>query len=663
MTIQEAEKKIESLRKQLRYHSDRYYNKDAPEISDFEYDRLYRELEELEAEYPQFYDENSPTVKVGGAVSGQFSEVKHEVPMQSLSDVFSFGELRDFLVKTDAAVGQPVEYSIEPKIDGLSVSLEYVNGKLVRGSTRGNGSVGEDVTENLKTVSGVPLKIDNAPELLEVRGEVYMPRDAFIKLNEMREAEEQPLFANPRNAAAGSLRQLDSTVTASRKLSVFIFNIQRVVGKAFDRHSEGLNFLEKCGFAVVPLRIVTTGAENVIKHIEKIGELRGELPFDIDGAVVKADLLKVREALGTTTKAPKWAVAFKYPPEEKETLLEDIYIQVGRTGVLTPNAKLKTVRLAGTSVSRATLHNMANITEKDIRIGDRVVVRKAGDIIPEVVCSVPEKRTGEERVFEMPKTCPECGAPVMRQEGEAAYRCTGGNCPAQRLRNIIHFASKQCMDIDGMGPSVAEALVEKGLIKDVSDLYGITETDLLSLDKFAEKASENLVEAIEKSKQAGLSRVLFALGIPLIGGRGAKLIAQHFGSIEAVINASAEEISAINDIGGKMAESVVGYFSNENNLRLVKRLKEYGVDMTEQQAELTDRRFEGKTFVLTGTLSGYTRNQAKAIIESFGGKASGSVSGKTDYVLAGEEAGSKLDKALKLGVTVISEEDFGEMIK
>lgn len=663
MNINDAEKRIQELRALIRYHSERYYNQDAPEISDFEYDRLYRELEDLEAEFPLLFDENSPTVKVGGTASVQFSEVAHTVPMQSLSDVFSFEELTDFVVKTDEAAGEKVEYCVEPKIDGLSVSVEYVNGVLTRGSTRGNGTVGEDVTENIKTVKGLPHKIENAPEFLEVRGEVYMPEEAFLKLNEIREAAEEPLFANPRNAAAGSLRQLDSKVTASRNLQIFIFNIQQINGMEFSRHSEGLDMLEKWGFPVVQQRTVVTGAENIIDHISKIGEMRGELPYDIDGAVVKADVLAIREKLGTTTKAPKWAVAFKYPPEEKETLLEDIYIQVGRTGVLTPNALLKTVRLAGTNVSRATLHNLDNIRDKDIRIGDTVIVRKAGDIIPEVARSLPEKRTGNEQIFEMPATCPECGAPVARVEGEAAYKCTGTNCPAQRLRNIVHFASKGCMDIEGMGPANVEALLENGLITDAADIYSLKPGQLLTLDKFAEKASENLVTAIEKSKKAGLARVLFALGIPLIGSRGAKLIAQRFGSVENVINADVEEISSIPDVGEKMGASVKRFFENEKNLDLVKRLLDAGVDMTEEVAELSDRRFEGMTFVLTGTLPTYTRDEAKAIIEGFDGKASGSVSKKTTYVLAGEEAGSKLDKAISLGVTVIDEAQFNEMIK
>ncbi len=663
MNIKDAEKRISELRKLIKYHSDRYYNQDSPEISDFEYDKLYRELEDLEAEFPLLYDETSPTVRVGGTASGQFSQVRHSVPMQSLSDVFSFDELRAFVNRTDIAAGEQVEYCVEPKIDGLSVSVEYVNGVLTRASTRGNGNVGEDVTENIKTVKGLPHKIENAPEFLEVRGEVYMPEAAFLKLNEAREAADEPLFANPRNAAAGSLRQLDSSVTASRNLRIFFFNIQQIQGMEFSRHSLGLDYLAKCGLPVVEQRIVTKGAENIIAHIEKIGEMRGELPYDIDGAVIKADMLSVRERLGTTTKAPKWAAAFKYPPEEKETILEDIYIQVGRTGVLTPNAQLKTVRLAGTNVSRATLHNLANIRDKDIRIGDKVIVRKAGDIIPEVARSLPEKRTGSERIFEMPTVCPECGAAVMQVEGEAAYKCTGSACPAQRLRNIIHFASKGCMDIEGMGPANVAALVENGLISDVADIYSLKAEQLLVLDKFAEKASENLVAAIERSKSAGLARVLFALGIPLIGSRGAKLIAERFGSVENIIEAEAEEIAAIPDVGEKMAESVKSYFENDKNRELVEKLEKAGVKMTEEAAELTDKRFEGMTFVLTGALPTYTRDEAKAIIEGFGGKASGSVSKKTTYVLAGQEAGSKLDKALSLGVEVIDEERFREMIK
>ncbi len=663
MNISEAKERIDELRSLIKYHSDRYYNSDAPEISDFEYDKLYRELENLEAEYPQFYDENSPTVKVGGAASEQFAPVTHSVPMQSLGDVFSEEELKAFIRKTDEAAGEQLEYSVEPKIDGLSVSLEYENGVFVRGSTRGNGTVGEDVTENLKTVGGIPKKIKNAPEILEVRGEVYMPKEKFLKLNELREAEGEALFANPRNAAAGSLRQLDSRITAERGLKVYIFNIQRIEGKSFLRHSEGLDYLKSCGFSVIENRAVLKGEEKIAAHIEKIGEMRGELSYDIDGAVVKADVLSVRDRLGTTTKAPKWAIAYKYPPEEKETLLENIYVQVGRTGVLTPNATLKTVRLAGTNVSKATLHNMDNIKDKDIRIGDTVVVRKAGDIIPEVVRSVKEKRSGNETPFEMPLFCPQCGAPVIRLDGEAAYRCTGSACPAQRLRHIIHYASKPCMDIEGLGPSVSEALVNHGLIRDVSDLYALTENDLLVLDKFAEKSAENLIAAIEKSKTAGLERLLFAIGIPLIGARGAKLTAQRFGTVEAVMSAKSEDISAIPDIGEKMADSIVRYFSATDNISLIERLKAYGVETAAKEKAVTGGRFEGKTFVLTGTLSGYTRDEAKKIIESLGGKASGSVSKKTDYVLAGEAAGSKLDKAQALGINIITEEEFNEMIK
>ena len=663
MNSLDAQKKITELRNQLAYHSDRYYNSDTPEISDFEYDKLYRQLENLEAQFPQFYDENSPTVKVGGKASAQFAQVEHKVQMQSLGDVFSKEELFAFIEKTNALAEEDIEYCVEPKIDGLSVSLEYINGVFQRGSTRGNGSVGEDVTENLRTVAGIPMNIHDAPPFLEVRGEVYMPTSNFIKLNEEREETSQPLFANPRNAAAGSLRQLDSKITALRGLSIYIFNIQRIEGKTFARHSEGLDYLRKCGFSVVENTAVVKGGENVYAHIEKIGEMRGELPYDIDGAVVKADLLTTREALGSTTKAPKWAIAYKYPPEEKETILEDIYIQVGRTGVLTPNAKLRTVRLAGTNVSRATLHNMANIKEKDIRIGDTVIVRKAGDIIPEVARSIPEKRTGEEKIFKMPETCPECGAPVVQTEGEAAYRCTDSTCPAQRLRNIIHYASKPCMDIEGLGPSVVKALVDAGFVKDVSDLYTLTYENALTLDKFAEKAAENLINAIEKSKTKGLEHLLFALGIPLIGARGAKLIVENMGNIENILTAKPEQLSVIPDIGDKMAESVVKYFENQDNKLLVMKLKSYGVNTTCQKKDTGDNRFAGKTSVLTGTLSGYTRSQAKEIIEGLGGKASGSVSKKTDFVLAGEEAGSKLDKAQELGVKIISEEEFTQMIK
>ncbi len=649
--------RIEKLRQTIEYHNNLYYNNDAPEISDFEYDMMMRELLQLEEEHPEYDDENSPTKHVGGIKSEIFTAVTHTVPMQSLADVFSKEELCDFVAK----IGEDVPFSVEPKIDGLSVSLEYSNGVFVRGSTRGDGNVGEDVTENLKTVGGFPKRFDNAPEYLEVRGEVYMPEESFKRLNSQCEAEGKPTFANPRNAAAGSLRQLDSEVTKSRELKIFVFNVQRVEGMEFKTHSESLDFLAEKGFATVPDRRVLCGGENIFEAISEIGEKRENYPFDIDGSVVKADELALRADLGTTAKSPKWAVAYKFPAEEKETLLEDIIIQVGRTGVLTPNAVLSPVRLAGTSVSRAVLHNIDNIREKDIRIGDRVIVRKAGDIIPEIVKSLPEKRTGSEKIFEMPEFCPECGAPTVKEAGEAATRCTGSSCPAQRLRNLVHFASRDAMDIEGMGPAVVSQLVQNDILHDVADLYFMTKEDIAGLDRHGDKSADNLINSIEKSKDNGLSRVLFGLGIRLIGSGAAKTVAKHFGSMDNLMKADADEISAIDEIGGKMAESIVEYFKNEDNVKLVERLKNAGVKMTEEQAE-GGGKFEGKTFVLTGTLENYTRNEAKALIEENGGKVSGSVSAKTSYVLAGEAAGSKLDKAQKLGIEIITEEEFKNML-
>ena len=655
--MEDIKERIESLRKKLEYHNNLYYNSDAPEISDFEYDMMMRELLQLESEHPEFADSNSPTQHVGGAKSDMFTAVEHIVPMQSLGDVFSEEELCDFIAK----IGQDVPFSVEPKIDGLSVSLEFSGGAFVRGSTRGDGNVGEDVTENLRTVGGFPLKFENAPEYIELRGEVYMSAENFEKLNALRESEGQSLFANPRNAAAGSLRQLDSAVTKSRGLKIFIFNVQQVRGMEFETHSESLDYLASCGFDVVPDRRVLCGGTNIFGHITEIGEKRGKYPFDIDGSVAKVNSLRLREELGSTAKSPKWAIAYKFPAEEKETTVEDIVVQVGRTGVLTPNAVLTPVYIAGSTVSRAVLHNIDNIRDKDIRIGDRVIIRKAGDIIPEVVRSLPEKRSGNEKIFEMPEVCPQCGAPVVRAEGEAATRCTDSNCPAQRLRNLIHFASRDAMDIEGMGPAAASQLVEKDILHDAADLYYITREDILGLERYGEKSADNLINSIEKSKNNGMARVLFGLGIRLIGLGAAKTLAAHFGSMDALMAASAEEISAIDEIGEKMAESVVSYFSVDDNRRLAERLRLAGVKLTEE-ALPTGGIFEGKTFVLTGTLENYTRSEAKKLIEERGGKVSSSVSAKTSYVLAGEAAGSKLERAETLGVDIITEQDFKNML-
>ena len=654
--------RIEELRAQLEYHNNRYYNEDSPEISDFEYDMLLRELEQLEEKHPELKSDSSPTAHVGGTASSQFAPVEHKVAMQSLGDVFSYEELADFVAKIEEKIGKDrAVFSVEPKIDGLSVSIEYRNGKLVRGSTRGNGTVGEDITANILAIKDIPHTLVNAPEFIEVRGEVYMPEESFTELNRLREELEQPLFANPRNAAAGSLRQLDSKVTAERGLSIFVFNMQQSEGISYSTHKESLDIIRSCGIKTVPVTLCR-GIDEIWAEIERIGNTRGENSYDIDGAVVKINDLALREELGSTSKAPKWAIAYKYPPEEKETTLEDIYIQVGMSGVLTPNAKLTPVRLAGTTVSRATLHNIDNIKDKDIRIGDKVIVRKAGEIIPEVVRSVPEKRTGAEVVYDMPAVCPECGSPTVRIDGEAAVRCSGIDCPAQKARHIIHFASKKAMDIDGLGPAIVNQLITFNFIKDIADLYELNPVELIMMEKMGEKSADNLITAIENSKSRGLAKVLMGLGIPLVGERAAKLIAQRFGSIDALYAASEEELSSINDIGEKSAKSIKTYLNNEHNKNLIERLKAYGVDMTQPQEQIADARFEGKTFVITGTLEKYKREEAKAIIESFGGKASGSVSKKTDFVLAGEAAGSKLDKANELGIRVLTEEEFDNMI-
>lgn len=654
--------RIAYLQKTLQYHNEKYYNQDAPEISDFEYDQMMRELETLESEHPEAVTEDSPTRRVGGAPDSNFVPVEHQIPMQSLADVFSFEELKEFLDRIQRELGQDVYYSVEPKIDGLSVSLEYQNGILTRGSTRGNGVTGEDITENLRVIADIPKSISKGPEFLEVRGEVYMPTSSFIRLNEQREDLELPLFANPRNAAAGSLRQLDSQITAQRGLSIFVFNIQQCSSE-FTSHWEGLEKLESWGFPVVPYRKRCFQAGEICDHIALIGDTRGELEYEIDGVVVKIDSIALRDKLGNTSKTPRWAVAYKFPAEEKETLLENIFVQVGRTGVLTPNAQLTPVRLAGTTVSRATLHNIDNIRQKDIRIGDRVMVRKAGDIIPEVVRSLPEKRTKDLPIWNMPAVCPECGSPTVRVEGEAAVRCSGVACPAQKMRRLIHFASKGAMDIDGLGPAVIGKLLEQDLISTPADLYDLTPMELISLDKFGEKSASNLLEALEQSKTRGLERVLCALGIPFVGERTAAQLAARFGSMDAIRKAGKEELAAVEDVGEKIAESILEFFEVDANCHLIDQLAQKGVLMTAKQKERTDGRFSGKTFVLTGTLPGYRREDAAKIIRSFGGKVTGSVSKKTDYVLAGEEAGSKLEKAQRLGIMVINQQEFEQMIQ
>jgi len=662
----DIEKRILELREILNYHSHKYYVEDAPEISDFEYDELYRELEKLEQERPDLITPDSPTQRIGGKPLEGFKKAVHAVQMQSLSDVFSREELLAFDRRVREAVGDDVEYVVEKKIDGLSVSLVYENGVFTRGATRGDGLVGEDVTQNLKTIRTIPLRLKRDLPLLEVRGEVFISKKDFIKINEEQEAAGQQLFANPRNAAAGSLRQLDPKVTSQRKLDIFVFNIQRIEGQSFKTHSETLEFLKELGFKTSPGYKVCKDINAVWEEINRIGEERGEIDFEIDGAVVKVNSLEQREILGSTIKAPRWAVAYKYPAEVKETVVKKITVNVGRTGVLTPIAIFDPVRLAGSTVSRATLHNMDYIKEKDIRIGDTVRIRKAGDIIPEVVDVVFEKRSGNETEFNMPEQCPVCGADVVREEGEAAYRCTGIECSAQLYRKIVHFASRDAMNIEGLGPAIIEVLLEKGLIKEIADLYYLhkEKETLVNIERMGKKSVENLLASIEKSKQNNIDRLIFGFGIRHIGLRAAQLLSENFESLDALMNASAEDIMAIPEFGEKMAKSVEQFFRQKQNRDTVEKLKAAGVNTVSfGKKKIKDNRFEGKTFVLTGTLPSFTRKEAEEIIKSFGGKTSGSVSKKTDYVLAGEDAGSKLQKAKELGIEIIDEDKFRKMIE
>ena len=654
-------KYMEDLVAKIEKHSYDYYVLDNPKISDFEYDKLIHELIDLEEKYPQYKLNNSPTERVGGKVLEGFETVTHIVPMESLNDAFSKEEIEDFDRSVRKVISNP-EYVVEMKIDGLSVSLEYENGEFVRGSTRGDGIVGEDVTQNLKTIKSIPLRLTEKIPYLEVRGEVYMPVSSFIELNQKREELEQPLFANPRNAAAGSLRQLNSKVTAERNLSIYIFNIQQINGKEFSNHTESLNYLKSLGFKVSPTYEAFKSIEQAYNQIINIGEKRGELGFDIDGAVIKINDFKQREVLGSTAKAPRWAIAYKYPAEQKQTKLLDITIQVGRTGVLTPTAELEPVRIAGSTVSRATLHNIDNITNKDIRIGDTVIIQKAGDIIPEVVEVVKEDRSGSEVPYKMPKKCPVCGTAVVREADEAATRCINPECPAQKIRNIIHFASKDAMDIDGLGPAIIEQLAELELINSPADLYYLKYEDLVDIDRMGVKSANNLIKAIEKSKNAGLDRVIFALGIRNIGSKAGKILAEKFGDIDKLSDASEDELTKIEDIGPIMAKSIVNFFSSTGSIDIIQKLRFAGVNLTYSK-KTTDNRFEGMTFVLTGTLPTYSRDEASEIIERYGGKTSSSVSKNTSYVLAGEKAGSKLSKAEQLGVKIIDEKEFISMTK
>lgn len=670
MELEQAKKEIKELREKLEYYAKLYYDMDSPAISDYEYDMMMNRLKALEKEFPELITSDSLTQKVGGHVKEGFKQVIHEVPLQSLQDIFSFEELKDFddrVRKVAEENNEELKYVVETKIDGLSTALKYENGILVQGATRGNGLIGEDVTDNLKTIKHIPKELKEKINIT-VRGEVFIGTKEFDKMNEEREILEQPLFANARNAAAGSLRQLDSKITATRPLDIFIFNVQKYDENTFDAensHFTELNKLEKLGFNVVPVRTLCSTIDEAIEAIKKIGETREKLSFGIDGAVVKVDNLHLREILGTTYKVPKWAIAYKYPPEKKETKLLDIVCQVGRTGAITPTAILEPVKVAGSTISKTTLHNEDFIKEKGLMIGDTVVIQKQGDVIPEVVDVIKEKRTGEEKEFVMPTVCPVCGAPVVREEGEAVARCIGIECSAKILRNIAHFVSKEGMDIDGLGIKIIEQLVDKGLIKNIADIYTLTVDEVASLKKNGKKFAQNLIDAINASKNNDLYKLITALGIRHIGVKSAKGLTRKYKSIDEIANASFEALSMVEDVGSITAESVYSFFRQDQTIDLIKKLKKAGVNTkvieNEEDANYDDR-FAGQTFVLTGTLENYTRDQASEIIEKFGGKVSGSVSKKTSYVLAGEEAGSKLTKAQELGVKIISEQEFKEMI-
>lgn len=658
MDIISAQSRIEELRKLLEYHNNLYYNQDEPEISDFEYDKLMRELENLEDEFPTLKSPLSPSNRVGGNAGEKFSPVEHIVPMESLHDSFSHSELRDFDARV-REIAPNVKYVVEPKFDGLSVSCEYENGVFVRGSTRGDGSVGEDVTENLMTIKSLPKRIENAPEYLEVRGEVYMSFKSFEELTARQEENGEKTFKNPRNAAAGSLRQKNAKITAQRKLDIFIFNIQQINGVELNSHIQSLNYLTELGFPTAFYNVYDN-MDEVIEEIERIGNKRGEFDYAIDGAVVKVDDFATRRLLGSTAKYPKWAEAYKYPPEEKPTKLLSIEINVGRTGVLTPVGNFEPVLLAGTTVSRATLHNKDFIEEKGICVGDTVIIRKAGEIIPEVL-SVLEHAENAVK-FEFPKLCPSCSSPVVQDESEAAIRCTNTDCPAQLMRHLIHFVSRDAMDIDGLGPAVLEQLVSEGFVKSPADLYRLTENDILALDRKAEKSANNLIKSISKSKKNELYRLLFALGIRNIGLKAAKLICENFETVDDIMNSTADKFEAIEGFGSIMAQSLENYFALEKTKELIADLKSLGLEMKPSAKKQQGGIFEGKTFVLTGTLPTMTRGEASKLIEQNGGKTSSSVSKKTSYVLAGEDAGSKLTKAQSLGVTIISEEELKAMI-
>lgn len=669
MELEEARKQVKELREKLEYYAKLYYDMDNPAITDYEYDMMMNKLKALEKEFPELITKDSLTQKVGGHVKEGFKQVTHEVPLQSLQDIFSFDELKEFdnrVRKVAEENNEELKYVVETKIDGLSTALKYENGVFVQGATRGNGLIGEDVTDNLKTIAHIPKKL-NEDINITVRGEVFIGTKEFEKMNAEREIMDEPLFANARNAAAGSLRQLDSRVTAMRPLDIFIFNVQKYDAETFDSensHFTELNKLEKLGFNVVPVRTLCSTIDEAIEAIQKIGEDREKLSFGIDGAVIKVDNLRLREILGTTYKVPKWAIAYKYPPEKKETKLLDIVCQVGRTGAITPTAILEPVKVAGSTISKTTLHNEDFIKQKGLKIGDTVVIQKQGDVIPEVVDVLKRKRNGTERDFVMPTVCPVCGAPVVREEGEAVARCIGIECSAKLLRNLAHFASKEGMDIDGLGIKIIEQLVDKGLLKNITDIYTLTIDEIASLKKNGKKFAQNLIDAINESKNNDLFKLLTALGIRHIGTKSAKGLCKKYKSIDEIANASFEELSMIDDVGMITAKSIYEFFRQPQTMDLIEKLKEAGVntEVLEDDSN-SDDRFFGETFVLTGSLTGFTRQEASDIIERFGGKVSGSVSKKTSYVLAGEEAGSKLTKAQELGIRIISEEEFNNMIK
>ena len=664
MDKEQAKARVEELVPLLKYYTQMYFD-DKQVVSDYEYDMLMKELKGIEKEFPDLIREDSPTQRVGASIKKGFEKVTHEVPLQSLQDVFSFDEVREFderMQKATKENNKELKYVVETKIDGLSAALEYKNGIFVRGATRGNGTVGEDVTENLKTIKTIPQKLKEPIDII-VRGEVFIGKEEFEKLNSDRLMDEEEQFANARNAAAGSLRQLDSKITAKRPLDIYIFNVQKSDSIKFTSHYESLKYLEKLGFNVNPVKVFCNNIDEAIKAIEKIGRDREKLSFGIDGAVVKVDDLELREEIGTTYKTPKWAVAYKYPPEKKETKLLDIVCQVGRTGAITPMAILEPVVVAGSKISKTTLHNEDFIRQKDIRIGDTVVIQKAGDVIPEVVEVKKRKRTGEEKKFEMPTTCPVCGAQTVREVGEAAWYCNGVECPAKLYRGIIHFASKEAMDIVGLGDVIIEELIDRGLISNITDLYKLTLEDVASLKKNGKKFAQKLIDSIEASKHRDLYRLINALGIRHVGVKTAKLLAKTYGSMDKLMEASYESLCMREEIGKIIAKAVYDFFREEQTIDLINKLKSYGVNMEEEVDEEVDDRFAGQTFVLTGTLEKYSRDEASEIIEKYGGKTSGTVSKKTTYVLAGEAAGSKLTKAQNLGIKIISEQEFENMIK